>query len=93
METNRAASYAKSIEEDLQVLHLLQKHQPVTSFAELKMIKARVLIISGKEDTDNGNPILLKKAIPKSKFALVEVNYNNASKTASFSDIILRFLK
>lgn len=92
-ETSGAVSYAKSIEADLQVLHLVQKHQPLNSLAELKMIKTRVLIISGKEDTDNGNPILLKKAIPKSKFALLEGNHNHTSKTASFSDTILQFLK
>lgn len=91
--TESAVNYAKSVGADLRVLHLLQKHQPVTSEAELKKIKAEVLIVSGEEDSDNGNPMHLSKAISKSKLVLVEGNHNSTSKTVSFSKVVTQFLE
>ena len=91
-ETEGAVAYAKSINADLKSLHLQQKHQPVTSVAELKTIKAKVLVIAGKEDTDNGHPKALQKAIPKSRLKIVPGDHNGTYKTAKFSKAICSFL-
>lgn len=91
-ETKGAVEYAKSIGADLKCLHLQQKHQSVTSKKQLQVIKAKVLVIAGDEDTDNGDPQALHKAIPKSKFKIVKGNHNGTYKTEAFSEAILSFL-
>jgi pimeloyl-ACP methyl ester carboxylesterase len=92
-ETEGAVAYAKSIGADVQVLHWLQKYQPVTSREELSLIEAKVLIISGDQDIDNGNPADLKNAIPGSELVLVKGDHNGTYKTASFSEAIISFLE
>lgn len=92
-ETQGTVTYAKSIGADLKVLHLLQKYQPVTSMEELAKIKAKVLVIAGKEDRDNGNPLDLKNAIPQSKITLVKGDHGGTYKNTAFSEAISSFLK
>lgn len=91
-ETKGAVVYAKSVQADLKALHYLQKYQPVTSFFALGKIRSKVFIIAGDEDLENGNPEALHKAIPKSKFEIVEGSHNEAYKSASFSKAIISFL-
>ena len=91
-ETEGAVTYAKSINADLRVLHLSQVYQPVTSIKELAQVKAKVLVIAGDEDVDNGNPKALQKAIPKSKLAIVKGGHNNTYASESFSREIISFL-
>ncbi|MEA1786890.1 alpha/beta fold hydrolase [Arenibacter sp. GZD96] len=93
LETEGAVTYAKSIGADLKVLHWLQKYQPVTSQEELKKIKAKVLVLAGKEDVANGNPIDLKNAIPRANVVLVKGDHNGAYKNTAFSEAVLSFLK
>ncbi len=92
-ETLGAINYAKSIGADPLALHYLQEFQPVTSMADLHKVKAKVLVIAGDRDTDNGRPEDLQKAIPRSEFQLVEGDHNGAYTTQEFSGKILSFLK
>ncbi|WP_158973437.1 alpha/beta fold hydrolase [Cellulophaga sp. L1A9] len=92
-ETKGAVAYATSIHANLKALHYLQLYQPVTPVMELKKIKAKVLIIAGDKDLENGNPRELHAVIPKSKFVIIKGVHNEAHKTASFSKEILSFLR
>ena len=91
-ETKGAVAYAKSIGADLRSLHLQQKYQPVTTVKELNAIKAKVLVIAGDEDLDNGNPAALHKEFSKSKLVIVPGDHNGTYKTAAFSKAIMSFL-
>lgn len=91
-ETKDAVEYAKSIRADLKCLHLQQKHQSVTSKRQLQIIKAKVLVIAGDEDTDNGDPATLSQAIPKSKLQIVKGDHNGTYKTTDFSKAVISFL-
>jgi len=90
-ETKGAVDYAKSIDADLKSLYLQQKHQPVTPIRHLKYIKAKVLVLTGDEDKDNGEPASLAGAIPKSKLKIVKGDHNNTYKTEAFSNEVLSF--
>lgn len=92
-ETQGAFDYAKSINADLRSLHLQQKYQPVTSKVALGKIQARVLVIAGDKDLDNGNPIDLQKAIPGAKLELVTGDHNETYKTNDFAKAILKFIE
>jgi len=92
-ETEGAVAYAKSIKADLKVLHLSQVCQPVTTIAELAQIKAKVLVIAGDKDHDNGSPKELQNAIPKSKLTIIEGIHNEAHTSEAFSRAIISFLK
>ncbi len=91
-ETEGAVAYAKSINADLKSLYLQQKHQSVTSKKQLQYIKAKVLVIAGDKDNDNGSPQALQAAIAKSKLKIVSGNHNETYKTAEFSKAICAFL-
>jgi len=91
-ETEGAFEYAESIGADMKSLHLQQKHQSVTSKRQLQYIKAKVLVIAGDVDKDNGDPAALSNAIPKSKLKIVKGNHNDTYKTEDFADAILSFL-
>lgn len=91
-ETEGAVNYAKSINADLRSLHLQQKHQACTSVEELSKIKAKVLVIAGDLDTDNGNPAELQRIIPRSDIVIVKGNHNETAKTEEFSKAIMQFL-
>jgi pimeloyl-ACP methyl ester carboxylesterase len=90
-ETKGAVEYAKSIDADLKSLYLQQKHQSVTTKRQLQYVKAKVLVIAGDEDIDNGDPEALHQAIPKSKFEIVQGDHNGTYKTEAFSKEILSF--
>ena len=62
-ETKGAVAYAKSVEADLRCLYLQQKHQSVTTTRQLKYVKAKVLVLVGDQDKDNGDAVALSKAI------------------------------
>ncbi len=91
-ETKGVVDYAKSIGADLKCLYLQQKHQSVTSKKALARVKIKVLVIAGNEDTDNGDPAELQRAIPKSKLKIVKGDHNGTYKTKAFSEAILSFL-
>lgn len=91
--TSGAVNYAKSIGADLKILSLLQEFQPVTSIDQLHHISAKVLVIAGDQDTDNGNTLDLQKEIPGATLKIIPGDHNNTYKTAVFSEEIIRFLK
>ena len=91
-ETQEAVDYAKSINADLKSLYLQQKYQPVTTKKQLAQIKIKVLVVAGDKDLDNGSPLELQQAIPKSKLKIVAGDHNNAYKTSEFSKAVLSFL-
>lgn len=90
-ETQGAIDYAKSIGVDFKSLYLQQKFQSVTSKRELQYVKAKVLVLAGDQDKDNGDPEALHNVIPKSKFKIVPGDHNSTYKTKAFSTAILSF--
>lgn len=90
--TKGAVDYAKSINADLQSLHLQQKYQPVTAISELNEIEIDVLIICGDEDNDNGNAHELSNAFRNGSLKRVPGNHNGTYKTKEFSLSVLQFL-
>jgi pimeloyl-ACP methyl ester carboxylesterase len=91
--TEGAVNYAKSIDADLQVLSLLQHHQPVTSIQELSEIKTSILILAGDQDIDNGNPAELAESLPNSQLEIISGDHNNTYKGAEFAATVLSFLE
>jgi len=90
-EAKGAVEYAKSVGADFKSLYLQQKHQSVTTKRQFKVIKAKVLVLAGDEDTDNGDPAALSEAIPKSKLRIVKGDHNGTYKTEAFSKAIISF--
>jgi len=90
-ETKDAVNYAKSVQADLKSLYLQQKYQPVTSKRQLKVIEAKVLVLAGDQDLDNGNPAALQAEIPKSKLKIVKGDHNDTYKTKDFAEAVLSF--
>ncbi len=91
-ETQEAVDYAKSINADFRSLYLQQRFQPNTKKSHLAYIQAKVLVIAGNEDLDNGSPEKLHKAVPKSEFVIVEGDHNGTYKTKAFSEAVVSFL-
>lgn len=90
--TRGAVTYAKSINADFRSLHLQQKYQPVTSVNDLAKITAKVLVVVGDMDTDNGDSEVLSKAFKRGRLVMVPGDHNGTWKTKAFSAAILRFL-
>jgi pimeloyl-ACP methyl ester carboxylesterase len=90
-ETQGAVDYAKSINADLKCLYLQQKHQPITTKRQLQVIIAKVLVLAGDQDKDNGDPEELSKAIRKSKVQIIKGDHNGTYKTEAFSNAVLSF--
>ena len=74
-------------------LTLQQKEQPSTSVAVLRRVKQPVLVICGREDSDNGNAKALSVLFKKGKFATVPGDHGAAMGTKEFADNVLEFLK
>jgi len=75
------------------VLACQQKEQPSTSEEELAKLKQPVLIICGREDTDNGKGSDLQLLIPNSTFAEVPGTHNTAWNTPEFAEKAVAFLR
>ena len=90
--TKGALAYANLVGADLKVLGYLQEFQPVTSIKELKIIKAKVLVIAGDEDKDNGDPKVLSEEIPEAVFKLIPGTHNDTKNTVIFSNEVISFL-
>lgn len=90
--TRGAVTYAKSINADLKSLSLQQQHQPKTTAAECANIEIPILIISGKEDTTNGNREALQKLLPNSTLIYVKGDHNNTYKQANFGRMASQFI-
>lgn len=90
--TQGAVAYAKSINADFRSLHLQQKYQPVTSIKDLAQVKAKVLVVVGDKDMDNGDPEALSKVFKRARQVTVPGDHNGAWKTKEFSKKVLRFL-
>jgi pimeloyl-ACP methyl ester carboxylesterase len=88
-----ALAYAKSINADTLAMQHLQKHQPLTTTAELQKVKNPVLVISGNEDFDNGSAEKLSALIPNSVCKRVPGNHNNTHASADFAAEVIKFLK
>jgi len=91
-ETKEAVDYAKSVDADFRSLYLQQRFQPNTKKSHLAYVQAKVLVIAGSKDTDNGSPEKLHQAIPKSEFVIVDGDHNGTYKTKAFSEAIIEFL-
>ena len=71
----------------------LQKEQPSTSKQALSKLKQKVLVICGREDSDNGSAEALAKLIPKAIFKTVPGDHGGAVRTKEFSEEVISFLK
>ncbi|CAM3483139.1 alpha/beta fold hydrolase [Zobellia roscoffensis] len=91
-ETKGAVDYAKSVNADFRSLYLQQRFQPFTKKSHLAYVEAKVLVIAGNEDLDNGSPEKLHQAIPESEFVLVDGDHNETYKTDAFSKAVVSFL-
>ena len=78
---------------DQLALAYLQKEQPSTSKQALSKLNQRVLVICGREDTDNGSAEALAKLIPKATYRTVPGDHGGAVKTKEFSEEVISFLK
>ncbi len=92
-ETKGAIESARRNGVDTLVMGYLQKVQPTTLPAELKKVKKPVLVISGDQDSDNGDVPALAKLIPKSTLKTVPGNHGNTSQSEAFAKAIVAFLK
>lgn len=92
-ETEGTVEYAKSINADLKALYLLQKHQPVTSPEELGTVTIPVLVASGSDDKDNGDPGKLERLFPDGKLAMMPGDHNNTYKAPVFAAAVMAFVK
>lgn len=90
-ETKGAVAYAKSVNADLRSLHLQQKYQPVTTHKALAKVVAKILVVCGDEDFDNGDPAVLASVFENGGLKLVPGTHNETYKTQEFSNEILRF--
>jgi len=78
---------------DQKALALQQKYQPSTSKEELAKVKQPVLVICGREDSDNGSATELVKLFPHAQFVQVPGDHGGAQKTKEFADAVLKFFK
>jgi len=92
-ETKGAIESAKRNGVDTLVMGYLQKVQPTTLPAELQKVKNPVLVISGDQDSDNGDVPALAKLIPKATLKTVPGNHGNTSISEAFAKEIVEFLK
>ncbi len=92
-ETEGAVAYAKSINADLEVLHLLQKHQPVTSVEELRGVATPILVAAGSDDHENGDPGALERLFPNGKLAMMPGEHNGTYSTPVFAAAVMAFIK
>jgi pimeloyl-ACP methyl ester carboxylesterase len=86
-------NYVKKSGLDQQALALLQKEQPSTSAETLKKVKQPVLVICGREDSDNGSARDLAKLFKNGLYKTTPGDHNNATGTPEFSAAIIQFLK
>ena len=93
-ETRGAVNYAKSIGADFRSLYLQQKYQPVTTKEALSLLMVpKVLVVAGDQDTDNGNPQELQKAIPQAQLLLVPGDHNTTYREVAFSKAVMDFIE
>lgn len=78
---------------DQRALAYLQRSQPSTSKEALSDITQPVLVISGREDADNGSAKELAKLLPNSTLGNCPGDHNHASATPEFSKEVITFLK
>lgn len=92
-ETKGAIESARRNGVDTLVMGYLQKVQPTTLPSELAKVKKPVLVISGNQDSDNGDVPALAKMIPNSTLKTVPGNHGNTSISEAFAKEIVAFLK
>lgn len=77
---------------DQLALAFLQKEQPTTSKQVLSKVKLKVMVICGKDDSDNGSAKDLARLIPKAVFKVVPGDHGGAVRTKEFADEVKYFL-
>lgn len=89
--TRGAVAYATSIGIDLQSLALQQEFQPAPGQEELR-VTSPVLVVRGREDEENGDPLALRALFSNGRMHHVTGDHNGAYRTEEFSDAVVRFL-
>ena len=92
-ELQAAVDYAVKSGADTVALKYMQQFQPVTTPAELKRVKQRVLVISGDQDEDNGKAAELAAAMPNAALATVPGTHNTTMATPDFARQVVMFLR
>lgn len=77
---------------DTLALAYMQNGQPTTTAKQFAALKKPVLVICGADDEDNGSSRALADMIPRSEYARVPGNHNNAARSADFSAVVSAFL-
>ena len=77
---------------DQLALAYLQKEQPSTSKEALSKVKQRVLVICGRDDSDNGSAEDLSRLIPKAVFKTIPGDHGGAVRTREFAEAVKLFL-
>ncbi|MEM9528982.1 MAG: alpha/beta hydrolase, partial [Bacteroidota bacterium] len=91
--TRGANEYAHSINADFRSLFLQQSYQPSPSPEQLRRVEIPILVVSGSEDSDNGDPGKLERLFPKGKLSIVPGDHNNTYKSEVFAAAVMAFLK
>ena len=91
-ELQAAVDYAVKSGADTVALARMQEFQPVTSREELGKITVPLLVVNGKQDTDNGEPNALVNAIPGAKLVMVPGDHGGAMRTPEFAKAVVDFL-
>ncbi len=85
--------YVQSSGLNQRALALLQKEQPSTPAATLRAVNIPVLVICGKEDSDNGKASDLAALFRLGKYVSVPGDHGTAVRTGAFAGAVTAFLK
>ncbi len=88
----RVASFMKSMNLNAEVAIAVLKSQAQTTLADLQQLTMPTLVLSGKEDQDNGSATDLAAALPHGQYIEIPGNHMSAITHAAFGQAILAFL-
>jgi pimeloyl-ACP methyl ester carboxylesterase len=88
-----AVNYAKKIGADLGAMARLQEFQPSTPLTDLAKVRVPVLVVNGREDSDNPKPEVLVNAVPGAQLAIVPGDHGGAMHTPELAKAVVDFLK
>lgn len=88
----RVASFMKSMNMNADAAIAVLKSQAQTTLADLQQLTMPTLVLSGKDDQDNGSAPDLAAALPHGQYVEIPGNHMSAITHAAFGQAILAFL-
>lgn len=88
----RVAAFMKSMNMDADAAICVLKSQVQTALADLQRLTMPTLVLSGKDDQDNGSAADLATALPHGHYVEIPGNHMSAITHAAFGQAILAFL-